>query len=179
MKITKKANLALLVMLTAVSILPGCGKSKNAEQIGGGVVVAPPGNVYPNPGNGGSGCASVAIAGDGSMTFPIYGNSSNGVSVFYASTYVGGSGFTGGNYYHRANMMGDIIDLVLSGGVNSAGTVSATVHLSPTTVTALGGFTTGFCIQRVDFNGTSVTTGSPGTMFGGIVMYTSNGYVAL
>lgn len=178
MKITKKANLALLVMLTAVSILPGCGKSKNNEQIGiiGGPVGAPPPGFV--PAGGSNGCAQIAAAGDGSMTFPVAGAAYIGITGFSAQAYVGGSGYSGGNYYHRINASGDSVDVSLSGTPNSNGAVAGTVHLSPTTVMALGGPNT-FCVQGVLFNNTGITAGSPGMLYAGMYLYTSRGAIGL
>lgn len=169
MKITKKANLALLVMLTAVSILPGCGKSKNNEQISGGVIVAPPGGVVVPTGGG---CLAASSLG---TTFPVTGQANIGITGFTAQTAVGGSGYTGGTYYKRVNASGDTIDLSLSGSANSVGSVSATVHLSATTLAAIGNS----CVQGVYFYNTGITAGSPGSLYGGIYLMVNGGYLGL
>lgn len=181
MKITNQVKGFLVVMLAVVSILPGCGKSKNNDQ---GIIVGgpPPQGVITNPPTTPvtpiGGCTSISAAGDGSMTFPVSGSAQIGVTGFYSAAYVGGAGYTGGTYYHRVNASGDTIDLSLSGSTNSTGTASATVHLSPTTVAALGGANM-FCVYGVLFNNSGLTSGSPGTVYGNIWLYTSRATIGL
>lgn len=171
MKITKQVKGALLVLFLAISILPGCGKSKNDGATG--VLIGTSGYSYTNGGAGG--CATVSMSGDGTMTFPVQGTAAYiGATGFSGNTYVGGSGYTGGNYYRRVNYSGDEINLSINGSV-----ISATVRLSNITVTALGGSIQPLCIVGIQFNNTGVTAGSPGTLYGGITLYTSNATVGL
>ncbi|NUM89280.1 MAG: hypothetical protein HUU37_08765 [Bdellovibrionales bacterium] len=173
-----------LLMVAAIA-LSGCGKKDDENKTG---VIGATGFNYTYGSGGSNGCAQIGVAGDGSMSFPITGQAQIGYTGFSANTTVGGSGFTGGNYYVRTNYSGDTIQAVISGTVGSVGTINATVRLSPTTVSALGGGNYGYgygyqptpiCVQGIAFQNTGLTAGSPGSMYGTIIMYTNRGTVGL
>jgi len=173
MKITKQV--ALLAVL-AVSILPGCGK-KNGD--GDNPISGVPGYSYvPGTANGAGGCVQFAVT-SGAFSFPIAGQAQIGITGFSANATVGGSGYTSGNYYFRRNGAGDEIRLVLNGSPNSTGSIVATVTLSQMTVLALGGHIQPICVQSVSFQNTGITAGSPGYLYGGMVLYTNMGAVSL
>lgn len=175
-----------LLMVAAIALV-GCGKKDDGTTTNG--VIGSSGFNYSYGTGGAGGCAQIGLAADGSMTFPVTGQAQIGYTGFTANTTVGGSGMTGGNYYVRTNYSGDTIQAVISGSVNSTGTINATVRLSPTTVTALGGGSTGYsypgyqpspiCVQGISFNNVGLTAGSPGSMYGTIILYTSRGTVGL
>lgn len=127
MKIVKQAKVALLVML-ALSILPGCGKKKNAvDPLGGPVVGYIPGTTIPI----GSSTSTFSASGSFQLT-----NTNN--FNMYASS---GGGGAGGRTFSRTNQFsGDQAVVYLNGetsyGANmgSYGSATVVVYMSATTV---------------------------------------------
>lgn len=110
----KQVILSLLAVL-AISILPGCGKSKNSDStgvVGGGVIVAPPVT------GGGGGCYNTrSIVGSG-VTLGFSGTVAIGTGIkSYMSLYSTGGGIPGGytNSYYRDTYPGDRIDIAING----------------------------------------------------------------
>lgn len=176
MKITKQARAAWLVVLVAISILPGCGKSKNNEGVPPPVgIVAPPviqPPVINPPAPGGPGqCANLSGVPQGQgITLYFSGNNVMGGSGLYGAMYVSGAG--GGYQYWRTNMFGDRIDVGLSGS-----TGYAQVYLAPITVDALRvnaqgqvcgvWFNTGY--SNTQASGSYQGTAWQGTLGGGLI----------
>ena len=168
----KQVFFSLVAMLSMLGALTGCGKSKNAAS------TAPVGSyAYSYNGTAGSGgCAQFPVTA-GALSMPITGQAQIGISGFSSQTSVGGSGLLpGANRYVRTNFSGDIVDISLAGTANSAGTVGGVVTLSAQTVQALGGNLVPLCIQGVVFQNTGITAGTPGSLYGGIVLYATSQY---
>lgn len=117
MSITKKARAALLVMLFSISILPGCGKNKNADGVGVGI--APVGII---PGQ---------VAGK--TNFVVSGQiGATGYSTFSGTLSAAGGAAPAVAPYTRGNVY-DSISVYISGN-----TATAVVSLDSSTMTACG-----------------------------------------
>jgi len=113
----KQVLLTLLAVLT-ISILPGCGKSKNNEGKiigggGGGVIVPPP------PVSGGSGgCFNTSSIVNSGLTLGFSGNVSLGTGIQAQMPLYGHNTSIPGGYtntYYRDTALGDRIDIAVNG----------------------------------------------------------------
>lgn len=143
----KQVMFTLLAVLT-LSILPGCGKSKNEGGIvvGGGGIIAGPGS-YPQAGN-----ALQLSNASGRVTGAISLN----------------TGAAGGYLYSRRNNIGDRVDVYLSGSATGGTgytqvTASATVYLAQSTIDAFQ-YYCGAQPVVAEFYMNQFTPGSPGTI---------------
>lgn len=168
MKTSKPIVAALLVMFSILSVLPGCGKSKDNKNNGIYGAAA-----YSYGAVTGNGC--ISVQGNGIASFPIAGQASIGVSGFSAQATVGGNGVgPGGAHYIRYNTSGDTIDVYLNSSQNS---IYGVITLSQLTVGALGGGYQPICVQSVVFQNVGVT--AQGTLYGPIILYSSVGALTL
>jgi hypothetical protein len=117
----KKQVMIGLLGVLMISILPGCGKKKNDEQIGVGAPVnTPPPSAPPPPVNGGvGGCYDVrSIFGSG-VTLGFSGvlqQSAGGLSAslgLYSTSPSLPGGYT--NTYYRTTVYGDRVDVAING----------------------------------------------------------------
>lgn len=173
MKYNKQAKKALLVMLAAFSILPGCGKKNDA-----GVAVGAVGAVQ----NIGSGqCANVSYNTATSITF--YGQLQQGSGLMGdLSAYgYGGGGFAGSNYYRNLTQTGDALNVYVNGS-----TAYATLSIAANTASAIvygqnnGGYggtaqVCGIEINESIFANPISGNGFSGTLAGGYVKLWGNG----
>ncbi len=166
----KKQVIIALLGLLSVSILPGCGKSKNNGPVGG--VVAGPAPVgVPVPGIGFNGSTFTAT-GQLQMS-----NASGRVSGTLAAS---GAPSTGGSVYVRTNIAGDQATLYISGSAPTStpgytpvyATLVVTLH--PNTVAAFSQI----CGQGpayAEFYLNPLVAGSPGTMSESFRLVAANG----
>jgi hypothetical protein len=127
----KKQMMLSLLAVLALSILPGCGKSKNDKGGGviggGGVIVAPP-----VTGGGSGGCYNTSTLFNSGLTLGFSGTASLGTGIrAQMPLYSHSGGIPGGytNSYYRDLFTGDRIDIAIN-GTNAY----AQVTLSPNTI---------------------------------------------
>ncbi len=191
----KKQVLIGLLGVLMISILPGCGKKKNDEPIGVGVVA--PVNTPPLPVNGGvGGCYSTSgIFGAGltlgfsgvlsgtSSSYPMSGYSLGGYSstsgiTANLSLYGAVSSIPGGytNTYNRSNTAGDLVQVAINGN-----SVYVQVSLHQNSVAAIntyyGGQICGF-YMNVGILGSSISgPGWTGNIGGGPIGVHNGQYI--
>lgn len=154
MKTNKQARAAaLFVMLSALSIMPGCGKSNDA----GPVSSAPPSTVVvnvPAPStSSGLTAACQNISGNSAITLTFYsdnanstGNASSGIRGLFPAVSTGSNNGGFGSSVNRTNASGDTVNVYTSGSQTYV-----VVSLSSMTVGALTyGYTNKICGISID-----------------------------
>jgi len=174
----KKQMMFSLLAVLALSILPGCGKSKNEGGTvvgGGGVIVAPP------VGGGSGGCYDTRSLFNSGLTLGFSGQASIGTGIrAQMPLYGAAAGFPGGytNTYYRDLYTGDRIDIAINGA-----NAYAQVTLAPATIAWINTYGGGqVCGFYVDATITSVRYGKAsggwdGNFGGGAVgVYTAGAF---
>lgn len=154
----KQVKVALLMALAA-TILPACGKSKNAAQTNQGIGY---------PGYTGGQTVASAFGASGALQISqatgwVYGN----------LTSTGGVSLPSGPTYSKTNVAGDQIVLTLAGSGASV-TGYAAVYLTQASMSYFQMYC-GSGPSMVSFNGTTLVAGNPGTMNIGISVVSANG----
>lgn len=156
----KKSKLipALFAALLVVSALSGCGK-KNDDQANLGYGVG----IYPGYTGGGVVAQSFAVGGQLQI--------SGATGWAYGMLQAGGGGAIGGQQYVRTNQSGDQVVLTVAG----TGTVAAyaTVFLSQSSVSFIQYYCGGSTPSGIEFSGTPLTAGSPGSIASSVTLYVS------
>ncbi len=182
-----KAKTVLMLLVGAISILPGCGKKNNAND-DPGVPAVPTSSGIASIGTASGGCASVSYNSAATITF--YGTLSTYSTGLVAQMPAYGYGASTGGYssnYTRTNVAGDSLNVYVNG--NQA---YAVVTLGVSTVNAIvmsqGGYGYGYgygtagtaqvCGLDINANiSASPQTGAgySGTITGGLIRMWSNG----
>jgi hypothetical protein len=187
MKMSKQANVVLFVMLSALSILPGCGK-KNSDPapVLGGPIVQPigvpayPGGPIVQPGGVGGGCigigynSAITITFSGNLTQQYgYGSTPSGLVGQLGAYSVGAQ--TGGfaSNFTRSNAAGDTLNVYVSGSQAYA-VVTYNVNTINAIVAGGNNQICGLDMNVSIFNPAQSGSGWTGTLGGGVLKMWAN-----